>query len=224
MFFQNLTMRPTINELSNSDRFRLLKTLHHKEIVDFVLENLRQLHAPIVFYYLFNLLLLLYVIFFGIYSIYTGYLGGKTILLYFLAGIFLGMVIVIPFHELLHGVAYKLAGARKVKYGACLRQMLFYASAPGFVVGKKQFTIVALLPFVILNLVFIAGYIFLEPAGQWTSLVALLSHSSLCIGDFAMMNFFSSRKDARLFTYDDPEKEAAYFYESVPQETADSER
>lgn len=215
-------MRPTINELSNSNRFRLLKTLHHKEIVDFVIENMRHFHPPIVFYYLFNLLLLLYVVFFGIYSIYSELLGWKAILLYFLAGIFLGMIAVIPFHEFLHGVAYKIAGAGKVKYGACLRQMLFYASAPGFVIGKRQFTIVALLPFVILNLVFITGYIFLKPEGQWASLVALISHSSLCIGDFAMMNFFSSKKEVRLFTYDDPEKDAAYFYEYVPRETADS--
>lgn len=210
-------MQPSISDLSDETRFRLLKKINHKEIVHFVIENMRSLNGPMVFYYLFNLLILLLVVYFGFISIYNGYFGWLTLLTHFLAGIFFGMIVVIPFHELLHGLAYKIAGASKVKYGACFKQMIFYAAAPGFVAGKRQFSLVALLPFVTLNLVFIAGFILLEPAWKWASLIALLSHSSLCIGDFALMNFFAGRKNSEIFTFDDTEEETAYFYETVKE-------
>ncbi len=209
-------MQPTIKELHDNDRFTMVRKLNHSELVEFVLENIKPIYWPIAFFYLFNLFILLYTLIFGISAIYSGIFGWRALAGQFFFGLFAGMIVVIPFHELLHGLAYKLTGAPRVKFGARLKQMLFYAEAPGFVAGRRQFYLVALLPFIIINLFFISCFLFSSPANQWASLIALLSHSSLCIGDFAMMNFFASRKNSQLFTYDDPEEKVAYFYEKKP--------
>lgn len=131
---------------------------------------------------------------------------------YLLFGVLAGMILVIPFHEMLHGFTYKLAGAPKVKFGADLSQMMFYASAPGFVAGKFNFYMVALSPFVVINIIFLSGIVLGSGEMQWGSLVAVFIHSTMCIGDFAMINYFAAFPGKKVYTYDDHSKKRSYFY------------
>ena len=64
----------------------------------------------------------------GIYSIWgfcTGWINWSGFIIQLLLGIFAGSLIIIPFHELLHGLAYKILGAKKIQFGANLQQFFF---------------------------------------------------------------------------------------------------
>jgi hypothetical protein len=143
-------------DLKDPERYTLIKVLGHDEIIEFILDQAGQLRWPMVFFYGFSILLLVPILVFSLANIAYTYISWGMYWKYLALGMVSGMLVVIPFHELLHGLAYRLAGAEKVKYGADMKQMLFYASAPGFVAGKYDFYMVAFTPFIILNLVFLS--------------------------------------------------------------------
>ena len=207
-----MTNKLNPEQLKDQERFDLIKTLSHDEIIQFVMNELRKLRWPMVIFYGINIILLSMIIAFSLTNIIHSYISWGLYWQFLLLGIFSGMILVIPVHELLHGLAYKLAGASKVKFGADIRQMLFYASAPSFVAGKKAFFMVAFFPFVIINLVFLSGILLGSPPVQWASLVALFIHTTMCIGDFAMVNFFAAYPGKKVYTYDNPETRTSFFY------------
>lgn len=199
-------------QLKNSGNYTLIRILRHDEIVPFVLREVRQLRWPMLVFYGFCLLVLIWIMAFSIANILYTNISWGLYWQYLLFGILSGMLIVIPFHELLHGLAYKITGAKKIKYGADLKQLLFYASAPGFVTERLAFYFIAFCPFIIINLFFLAGIFFGSPGLQWGSLVALFVHSTMCIGDFAMVNFFAAYPRDRVFTFDEEKSGISYFY------------
>ena len=208
-------IKPSVEYVRNSGKFLPIKELRFSEILVFVLENIRIKNVCTEFY--------LFIILFFI-SILTGitvfgFMHDVFILKTYLAclgwGALAGSILIIPFHEGLHALAFLLIGARKIKFGADLKQMLFYATADNFVAGRKGFFLVALAPFVIINL---ACLFFVLNAGLdvWLFLtVMLLLHNIMCIGDFAMLSFFMRHKDKEMYTFDDLETKTAWFYERV---------
>lgn len=209
---ENITMKVTPEQLKDPDRYRLIRVLRHDDIIHFVMEQIRQLRWPMILFYTLAIAFLAMVILFSLGNFAYNYISWGLFWKYLVLGIITGMLVVIPFHELLHGLAYYLAGAEKVKYGADLKQLLFYASAPGFVTGRKAFYLVAFTPFVVLNLVFAAGIIWGPPGISWGSLVAIFVHTTMCIGDFAMVNYFAAFPDDKVFTYDEDKTKKSFFY------------
>ncbi|MFO7922474.1 MAG: DUF3267 domain-containing protein [Bacteroidales bacterium] len=203
---------PDIEDLHNNSKYRLVKVLKHKEVVFFVVRQLKILKWPMLFFYIFILALFIMMAAVTAHNIIYHQISWGSYWIFMFYGVFSGMILIIPFHEALHGLAYRCAGAKKVKYGMDLKQMLFYASAPGFVADKKAFLLVALFPFLIINLFFAAGIAFGQPEVKWASLTALFVHSTLCIGDFAMINFLASFPGSGLFTYDDQSTKTSYFF------------
>jgi len=76
----------------------------------------------------------------------------------------------IVLHELVHGVGMGLFGARP-QYGARLRNLLFYATAPGYAFRRNAYVAVILAPLLVLSALAILGMYLL----QGTSWVALLA-------------------------------------------------
>jgi MFS family permease len=200
------------DDVKNSGGYRLIKELSHDEIIEFVMGQFKQLRWPMAFFYGFNIFLLGLIVAFTIGNFLYSYISWGLYWQYFLLGVVAGMLLVIPLHEMLHGLAYKLAGAPAVKYGVDLKQMMFYASAPGFVAGKYAFYLVAFSPFVLINMIFLAGILFGPVTVQWGSLVAVFMHGTMCIGDFAMVNFFAAFPRQKVYTYDDKSEKRSYFY------------
>jgi hypothetical protein len=203
-------LRP--EHLRDQSGYSLIRVLRHDEIIEFVVDQIRQLRWPMIFFYGTVLVLFLMMVAFTAGNFAYNYFAWSVYWKYLALGVISGMLLVIPFHELLHGLAYKLAGAGKIKYGADLKQLLFYASAPGFVAGRSAFYMVAFSPFLILNLLFISGITWGPAAVQWGSLVALFVHSTMCIGDFAMVNFFAAFPKEKIYTYDEEGTGISYFY------------
>ena len=203
----------SVEEVRNSGKFRPVKELRFAEIIDFVLENIRLRNVYSLFYYLINIILICLLVVVCINGFTEKILTFKSFMVYFGWGALAGSIIVIPFHEGLHALAFLIIGARKIKFGVDFRQMIFYATAENFVAGRNGFNIVALAPFAVLNLASLPLIIYGDIELRLAILTMLLLHNIMCIGDFAMLCFFRENRDKELYTFDDLETKTAWFYE-----------
>lgn len=206
-------MRLTPKILEEDTNFELVEQINHSLLLPFVLKHSKLIRFPVVFFYVINFIF--FTIF--IYSL-LNYISSNTfsilsLIFYLINGILLGCIIVIPIHEFLHIIAYKLIGAKKLKISSNIRKMYFYVTADKFVIEKKEFIFVALFPFLIINSILIWVILYSSNAtiGIITSLFLFL-HSLNCIGDFALINFVTSTKGKNVYTFDDSINKITYFY------------
>ncbi|MBK7637511.1 MAG: DUF3267 domain-containing protein [Saprospiraceae bacterium] len=68
-------------------------------------------------------------------------------------------------HEYIHVLAYKSQGANRTSYDSNWKKLYFMALADKFVANKKEFSIVALAPFVVINSILILGLFLVK--GLW---------------------------------------------------------
>lgn len=90
-------------------------------------------------------------------------------------------------HEAIHGLAMLPYGARP-KFGAAMMAKVlpvFYCTAPGHIFTRGQFAVVALAPFVALNLA-LGAAIVSTPIGSWLVIPAAV-HLSGCVGDLYLL-------------------------------------
>jgi len=93
-----------------------------------------------------------------------------------------------------------------------LHQFIFYVTADRFPISRNELVFLALTPFIAINIsAIVITSLWAHQLTLFTSTL-LLSHNTMCIGDFAMIAYAFSRK-GELITYDDPQKKRSYFYE-----------
>lgn len=121
------------------------------------------------------------------------------------------IVVVLPLHELLHAAAYRLVGARDVRWEWSGRLMAVWVIAHRFVAGRRAFLIVALAPFVVLNaLLVVLAMVF--PNIAVYLLFVLLWHVHGSIGDWSLLNFVWIHRERGFWTFDDAAAGKSYFY------------
>jgi hypothetical protein len=100
-----------------------------------------------------------------------------------LGSIVIGIPLTFILHEIFHGLTMRLFGARP-QYGVLWRQLLFYATSPGFAYRRNAYLAVALAPLVGLSLLAILGMIVFNGT-FWVALLALCAaiNGSGAIGD-----------------------------------------
>ncbi|MGH2524269.1 MAG: DUF3267 domain-containing protein [Anaerolineales bacterium] len=86
-----------------------------------------------------------------------------------LVALLVGLVLMIVAHELVHGLAMRLYGARP-QYGVMWKSLMFYATAPGQAFTRNQYLVVGLAPLVSLSALALMGM----AAFAGTPVVALL--------------------------------------------------
>lgn len=206
-------MKPQITMPSQLEPngYVLHEAFAHHDMLAFIQPYMKKQNGYMIFYKVAAFLPL--VIFFGL----LGYqLGRGTWQAEYLAAIFQGFALVIlllPIHELIHGAAYKYVGAPKVSYGAVWRQLVFYAQADKFVLGFQGFKLVALAPFVCINLVLLAIMPFCNVEWMIIIITTITLHNGMCAGDFALLSYFHENADKDLQTYDDASEKKTYFYQ-----------
>ncbi len=212
-------MRHTVEQIKKDSRFQLLDKLHYDDIVDFATEYVRKRTRSMFFY------LVLIIVFFilqwsaFLYGIFAKDMNTISLLKQFLYGLIISLTIVIPFHELIHALGYFLLGARKIRFGAVLKHFAFYAVADDFVANRNAFIFLALSPFVIVSLLNIAGFVFVQGYASYTYISVLFFHATMCAGDFAMLSYFEFHRDKELYTFDDVGKKISYFYYKKPEDS-----
>lgn len=121
------------------------------------------------------------------------------------------LVAVLPLHELLHALAYRLVGARDIRWDYSFRMMAVWVVAHRFVVTARPFIFVALAPFVVINAGLLAGALLLPHLAVFL-LFMLLWHSHGSIGDWSLLNFIWVHRRRGFWTYDDADAGKSYFF------------
>lgn len=191
--------------------FVLLDKLEHDDLIPFIQKYLRERTRFSILYLIFN------VICFFLIALHIVFSAG-------MAGFSLGMAVIqlsygfifafgiIPIHEYIHVLAYRSQGASKTSYLVRLSKFYFLAVADGFVANKKEFSIVALAPFVIISACLIVAILLVPWDWKLTLIGALFLHTACCSGDFALLSYLDFHKDKSVVTYDDAENKVSYFY------------
>jgi hypothetical protein len=158
-------------------------------------------------------LLFLSGIFFFTRSIMLAYKGNYMYLLISIGAVLFSMTLLVAIHELLHGIALKLAGAPKVIFGGIIKKFIFFAEAENFIMGKSSFLFVAFTPLVVVQVITILGIIF------WYSvpflyffLMVMVIHSFFCSGDVALVTIFYRFPGRDTFTYDKSDENKSFYY------------
>lgn len=203
--------RPTVDELRDQRRYRLRLALPHRDLGPFINTYYFLRRTPIIYlHYAFTTVLLIAWLLMGIEGRYS---GGEWAAHFGLAAlIFVGLV---PLHEGLHALAYRLLGAREVRVEASLRRLTVVAIAPDFVIDSGGFTWVAITPFVVITVLLTLGMMVWEPA-RHLLLGVLVIHTGATSGDFALLSYVLMHRQRGLFSYDDGIDPVSYFYERIP--------
>lgn len=121
------------------------------------------------------------------------------------------ILVILPLHELLHAAAYRLTGARDIRWGWSARMAAVWVIAHRFVVGTRAFLVVALAPFVILNALLVAAAL-AWPRQAVPLLFVLLWHLHGSAGDWSLLNFVWLHRGRGFWTFDDATTGKSYFY------------
>lgn len=205
--------KPDIENLWDDNKFDLLEKLSHSGIKSFVRDQLSD-PTPLIRHYMIYQLIMIATgflfVFFAIRSATETYYQPLTIVLFTL---FFSFSLLILIHELIHGVALKILGAKEVSFGADLRKFIFYAEANLFVMNRREFTFIALAPLVLVKVVSLTGMFFSLGTPYfyfWGMLMCI--HSLFCAGDIGILSVFYRHKASDIYTYDDHEKKISYFF------------
>jgi len=82
------------------------------------------------------------------------------------------------------------------------------------VAGQRLFALVALTPFITITAGLIIAMALSRPWWQWVLSMALLAHTTMCVGDTALLGFMNSFRHRKVYTWDDADRREAYFYAS----------
>jgi len=203
---------PSIEMLFSEEQYEQLEIPPYNDMIPFVQREFQYSTHIIRFYIILNILLLLLIIVIAYLQIAAGIIYFWKVLNAVFLGFAITLTLLIPVHEAIHGVAYKLAGAPKVSFGGNWRKFYFYAVADRFVIGKKAFKMVALAPFIIISFIGIIILLFSSIFTQYIILGILLMHTGACAGDFGMLGFYARFSDSEIFTFDDVAAQKAYFF------------
>lgn len=196
---------PSIDELKNDPRYQCAEVIEHDDMMRFIQTYFFRLNPVIIGFLAFNLLCM------GIWIVSTSLLGFDIGIMATMGLALMGMFPIIPLHEWVHGLCYKMQGAKDVRYGGSLRKLYFYAIAHHFVIDRRQMIVVALAPLVAISLF----CILLSVISRWASpfaLALLFLHLTAASGDFAILSYLWEQRRETIYTYDDAEKRKSYYY------------
>ena len=212
-FDESFFMALRVEDLEDQTRYRQKLTIPYGELVTFILDYIRRKSGLMVFFWS------VCIIFLGIALTVriniAGYFPVRNIFLHSMLGLVIFPILCIPVHELLHIIPYYISGAKKIRIGMDLKQYLFYVTAHRHVATPAQFRIVAIVPFLIISTGLLFLLFLLPGLWKWSMSLFLFVHTTMCAGDFAMLNFYWLNKKRKIYTWDDADQKMAYFYEEI---------
>jgi hypothetical protein len=202
-----------VEDFDDQSRFRQMQAIHYSDLVTFVLDYLRR-KTWLTFFY-FSVCMIFIGLALTIRVNISGYFPIKNILLHSLLGFIFFPIVMIPIHEFMHVIPFWMTGAKRIRAGADLKQYIFYVTAHRHVIKARQFRLVALVPFVVISLALLVLILYLPGLWKWSLSVLLFVHTTMCAGDFAMLNFYFINRHRKIYTWDDADEKMAYFYEEL---------
>lgn len=203
----------TTEDFNDQSRFRHILSISYSDLVSFVLDHLRRNSSVMIFFW--SVCIITAGIAFTVRMNIAGYFPFRNILIHSLLGFIVFPILIIPVHEFMHVIPFWLTGAKNIRAGADLKQYIFYVTAHRHVMNAGQFRLVALIPFISLTIALLALVVFLPGLWKWSMSALLFVHTTMCAGDFAMMNFYYVNRRRKIYTWDDADEKMAYFYEEI---------
>jgi hypothetical protein len=201
---------PTISDLS-SDRYELLGQMTHATLADFVVEYFfRRMTWVVWMHHVLSAVTFAAAI--GVAAQQER--GFLRALADFGLAFFVMLIVLLPLHELIHAIAYRLVGARDIRWDYSVRMMAAWVIAHRFVADRRQFAVVALAPFVVINAGLIVS-ILLFPSAAVFLLFVLLWHLHGCAGDWSLLSFVWINRERGFWTFDDATEGRSYFFGRV---------
>jgi len=202
-----------VEDLDDQCRFRHILKVPYDELVGFILDYIRRNTGLMIFFWSLCLIFagLALTIRFNI----AGYFPHRNIITHSFLGLIVFPILAIPVHEILHVFPFLLTGARRIRAGIDLRQYIFYVTAHRHVINSNQFRFIAYTPFILITVILLA-MVFLAPGlWKWSISLLLFVHTTMCAGDFALLNFYHINRKKKIYTWDDADEKTAYFYEEI---------
>jgi hypothetical protein len=188
--------------------YELLAEMQHSSLVEFVIEYFFTRRSWLVWLHHAMSLAIVAAIVTTIVARGTG--PGEALVAFGVTLVLL-LVVVLPLHELLHAVAYRLAGARDIRWDYSVKMAAVWVVAHRFVATTGPFVFVALAPFVVINTLLAAGALLFPKLAVWL-LFLLLWHLHGAIGDWSLLNFIWLHRQRGFWTFDDADLGRSYFY------------
>ena len=202
-----------VEDLDDQAKFRKILTISYNDLISFIFDNIKEKTVLTLFFWSACIVFLFTALIVRINI--AGLFSSSDIILHSVMGLIIFPLVCIPVHELLHIIPYYLSGARNIRAGMDLKQFLFYVTAHRYVASPLQFRIVAITPFLIISLICIFLILALPGLWKWSLSVFLFAHTTMCAGDFALLNFYRLNRNKKIYTWDDADKREAYFYEEL---------
>ncbi len=120
--------------------------------------------------------------------------------------------LLVPLHEMVHGLMFRWYGARDVRYGVIWRYLMFYAVAHAYVVHYRQFRYIAMAPFAVISVLCAAVFPFVPATWQALLLGLYCFHTLCCAGDFGLCAYFYKYRERKPVSFDDADNGISYFY------------
>lgn len=196
----------------------LIAEMRHTDLAPFVREYLAKRTVTSVAYLIINLMMLFAVAFQFTYVVFFDDSSFLTAIYYMCMSVGFS-ILIIPVHEALHAIAYKMVGAKEVSFDANWKKFYFMALADGFEADSRSFRLVAATPFLVITFATMLIMFFVSPLWILTCLSFLFVHTAFCSGDFGLMCFFDVHSDKQVTTVDDIKAGSTYFYEILSDHT-----
>ncbi len=206
-------MALSIEDIEDQCRFRQILKVPYDELVGFVLDYIRRRTGIMLFFWLVCFIFLGLALTVRIYI--AGYFPFKNIIFHSFLGFILFPLLIIPVHEILHIIPFLFTGARKIRVGFDLKQYLFYVTAHRHIINARQFRFVAFTPFIIVNIGLLILVFILPGLWKWSLSLLLFVHTTMCAGDFALLNFYWINRKKKIYSWDNADEKIAYFYEEL---------
>ena len=206
-------MQLSVDDLNDQTRFRQILMISYNDLFQFIFDNIKKITGLTVFFWSVCAIFLAITI--RIRLDIAGIFPLPQIIFYSALGFIALPLLSVPVHELLHIIPYYLAGARNIRIGMDLKQYLFYVTAHQHVTPPLQFRIIAIAPFFIISVLSIFLILYLPGLWKWSMSIFLLIHTTMCAGDFALLNFYVRNKEKIIYSWEDADRKEAYFYEKL---------
>lgn len=204
----------TYQELKENPEFTTLEVLSHDEIKPLIQKEIAENQGWSRIANMYQITGVLAFVLAGFKAFMPFFVHRETTFLIWLGyGIAFTFSILIVIHELIHAVAYRFVGARKLSFGVKWTKFMFYVQADKQVLNYQQFKKVALAPVVIVGVLSILGMAVFYTQPAFYFFIPIFSfHSLFCGGDFGLLCFFQNRPDQEILTFDVKQEEKTYFY------------
>ena len=210
--------KPSIDQLHNPNYFSLIESFRIEEMMKFLMRELgvkptssNQTKKPLAQKIIFVALLMVGGVFGYVISKQIG--QAKIDFGQIAAAFPVLLFILLPIHEGIHGLVFKILGAEKVGFGWTPKSLMVYAYAQKFVMSLKENAIVAVMPFLVISSALIITLVFI-PSYKVLIITTFILHTYGCLGDFILIRYYTKNRHKEMFTYDDIDEEGmSYFFE-----------